>query len=888
MTSSYPASVVEQSMTIDEMRHMHQQALQQAEAKKTELRLVLASRYRELVGSSDEVIKMKDRSEELLDLVKNIPVLMENLPQETVPKKILEGEDTAPSQEATTTPSLQRQLSVLPRSIYRALDQDRVYDATNLLIQLFTLVKSTSDAYPVANQLARPSPPLYDSSSSNSNSNRTDSRVSARNVRLVYLQFESMPLKIKRMASQKLGRVGTSSLVTASALSALQQLSTTKTTGFPIEDYYSAKAELLTALLEKLKDGGSSNNNAQQILSQIVRILQLDILVVPYQIWIRRDHPDLPLPSASRSELQTRTSKFLATHLPLIRSKVKFVLVQIAGTTASALGKIRQSLYDQTDGAQMDDWKEAVSSLADPSFSLWSALFSQTFSSLVHSLLSTSFQSVHSQVVASLRTSLANAPKQVLPHEAYRNTLALATQLDRHLLQVSADAHELLVHAEERNESEQRLKESLYVQTCEILGRLVLELRRMIQSDHPLIVGRLCFLLKVRLTSLPTLLDARYMGQTTGLISLVDLHSAFSLADTSEGVVQFADALEAASAAFAGTKFNGVEVLKEALLLPKNEAPENLTRAEMTLLLARGVRPSPDEGALHTLQGALDDSLRQCLRRFAQLTLPVHEFKASLKDSLRRGSLSASEWDRVYGDSTTGVSPFVLAYIVRSSLTLSGATCPPDYMDPLPNSDYGVAMGVLASPSDRVDTFYDVLKSIFVEALVGSMVKIMEDSLRSADVAAFPSNAKLQLSRDVSFLRSVASSGSLGAQKTVDDLSRWMQAVVGERTSSEGLATLSSSESFVSTLFTSQGGAAYPSTEPDVMDGRDSSRLLAPLASTSRFNLLPVQSDRSVSELQLRRQSIEEDDTKTTATGNAGAGVINSGLGFFSSMLKKK
>ena len=85
-------------------------------------------------------------------------------------------------------------------------------------------------------------------------------------------------------------------------------------------------------------------------------------------------------------------------------------------------------------------------------------------------------------MVSTLRTSLANAPSlsAILPHEAYRNTLCIATELDAALLKVSDDAHELLVHAEERLESERRLRQSLYVQTCEIMGRLVCELRRMV------------------------------------------------------------------------------------------------------------------------------------------------------------------------------------------------------------------------------------------------------------------------------------------------------------------------------------------------------------------------------------------------------------------------
>jgi hypothetical protein len=41
------------------------------------------------------------------------------------------------------------------------------------------------------------------------------------------------------------------------------------------------------------------------------------------------------LPSFDHEQVKTKASKFLAAHLPLIRSKVKTVLVGIKGTTAS-------------------------------------------------------------------------------------------------------------------------------------------------------------------------------------------------------------------------------------------------------------------------------------------------------------------------------------------------------------------------------------------------------------------------------------------------------------------------------------------------------------------------------------------------------------------------
>ena len=76
--TSYTNSL-SKSLTIDEMWALHRQALSEAEAKKTELKLVLASRYRELVGSSDEVLDMQRDAKVLDELVTSIPGLVEEL-----------------------------------------------------------------------------------------------------------------------------------------------------------------------------------------------------------------------------------------------------------------------------------------------------------------------------------------------------------------------------------------------------------------------------------------------------------------------------------------------------------------------------------------------------------------------------------------------------------------------------------------------------------------------------------------------------------------------------------------------------------------------------------------------------------------------------------------
>ena len=760
------------SMTIDEMRILHRTALAEAESKRTELRLVLASRYRELVGSSDEVISMKERAEELNALVVALPELVERVVQSADASEA--GGSTGGSEKITSDESLSKlegadekesslvavrcELSRLPREIHRCLDDKNVHGAAAALISLFEVIASRSKSYPLANLL---------SGSKQIQDNITNSPILETQMRMVYLHVQTLPTRVEKLARRVLLQSAVKhggARGTAAALSALDLLNvgnqknaapssgpspyTSRSTKL-IDLYYESKAQLLNKLLNRLTlptsvsaaDATSVANAAEFILSKIVLILQYDVILHPYQIFVQRNFPVTSanendateemtivnkqilneimstMPRFDSDLLKSKASRFLAAHLPLIRTKVKSVLMIIAGTTASKLGQIRQSLYDKTDGIEcmnaLDSsgvctWDEAVSGMVDirvvshgtsfaPSvdsgkgsigdnqgvaasnghngqqqgssrrFSLWGALFSNTFSSLVHSLLTTSFHSVHARVVSTLRTSLARAPpfEYMLPHEAHRNALRIATDLDASLRKVSDDAHELLVHAEEREESERRLRQSLYVQTCEIMGRLLNELRRMLLAKQKeedaikeLIVGRLCHLLKFRLASLPNLLDPKSSpavltglggGKSTGMISLMELSSSFDLADDDDdGLISIEEAMEAMESAFSGTHFHGAEMVRDTLLLSTSQrgagdtasgvtnrtngsfasnnnssAPQNVTLSELALLSAKGLRhdASGPQSALGTVQSSLDEIVTRCFKGWARAAL---------------------------------------------------------------------------------------------------------------------------------------------------------------------------------------------------------------------------------------------------------------------------
>ena len=859
--SHYSQSIAK-SMTIEEMRELHHRALSEAEAKRTELRLVLASRYRELVGSSDEVIRMKERSQELHELVHALPSLVKKLksPGSSAAEEAKTEEKDSKSVPVDPVLQTRQKLSLLPRLTYRALDANDIHKATLTLIELFTLIASQTDAYALANVLSTP----IDSSLKPTPASQLDPALETQ-MRMIFLQVQTLPDRITRIVTKKLLRSASygraiedptlGAYETAAALSSLHLLTTEKKTdsaGYLLDLYFDSKAKLLVALLNKLQapktdeeEGAEApEGQAEQVLSKIVLLLQYDALLHPYQIFVLQNVPSndfatvqrvmSSMPNFDKSLVRSKCSRFMATHLPLIRTKVKSVLVSIAGTTASALGKIRQSLYDRTDGAEIVDhlnsngvcsWDDAVDAMVDARavlnspdiitgssnrFSLWNVLFSNTFSSLVHSLLTTSFQSVHTRVVSTLRTSLASAPPldAILPHEAYRNTLQIATDLDRALLKVSDDAHELLVHAEERVESERRLKESLYVHSCEILGRLVQELRRLVnhssdglpKATKELIVGRLCYLLKFRLTALPKLLDPESspasMRSTTGMISYVDLQSAFELGDHDEdGIISFEEAMQAVESAFSGTQFHGAEMVRETLLLPNaatatelkasqhhsagiSEAPEDVTLDELVLLTARGLRheATGTESALGAFQRSLDKIVDTCFAKWADVALELpsenlsKDMRAFMRDAV---SVSEQEWLRLFSGSLNAsvpahqgkqsepvarnVSPHLVGYLLAVSSVLNCSTCGSDSLMPVPSSEYGTAMGLKLSSNESIPTLMHTLRWALLRQ---SLTTLAAEVSRISEKTKSPStklekccpSSLVQLKVDVSFI----------------------------------------------------------------------------------------------------------------------------------------
>lgn len=1164
------------SLTIEEMRHLHRSAITEAESKRTELRLVLASRYRELVGSSDEVIHMHSRALELHELITALPSLVEKvvvacsdnhglLEEEAVKeneesnnktrKELFKDDKNGGSATATrenVESVLRWNLSRLPPDIHRRLDIGDVHGAASLLIALFDIIahQSSSSCWPGGDHPYPLAIALSSSLSSSSSSSvgeqiesNTNSPMLEVQFKMTYLHVQTLPSRTVKMARKVLLRSASSSLsasslargayATASALSALDLLDINRgninddsVRAIKLVDlYYESKAALINRLLNKLTlptsssssssssttttlDAASVTNRAGVILSKIVMILQYDVILYPYQIFILRkfridddNNGDVKneechsrrklnnneaaeaaaarivysimstLPHFDHEVIKSKTSRFLAAHLPLIREKVKSVLMMIAGTTASKLGSIRQTLYDKTDGfecmAALDScgvchWDEAVGGMVDVRlvsttttttstpltttggsgpgtgvggddssseinatataaaaattrrFSLWGALFSNTFSSLVHSLLTSSFQSVHVSVVSTLRASLSRAPpfESMLPHEAHRNALRIATDLDASLRRVSDDAHELLVHAEEREESERRLRQSLYVQTCEIMGRLLNELRRMLvvggggggggetverneDATKVFIVGRLCHLLKFRLKSLPTLLDPASSpavmlaaglgggGKThSGMITLMELSSSFDLADDDDdGLISFDEAMEAMESAFSGTHFHGAEVVRDTLLLTNSamsncttnhtgasylssahnkSTPQNVTLSELALLSARGLRHdvSGPESALGTVQSSLDVIVNRCFKEWARAALssPMRSFTKTLQEQMDVAmTVSDLEWRRLNGlldkeddvllkeiieakgDKSKleqgpikvgEVSPNIVSYLLTVAGVLNRSVCPTDLLPPVPSLEYAKKLGILSRPNDSSrkgipNMLVTIRGSLLGEALTSISQSLKQEIMSSredngvTDDAGYDERLKkcspsslVQLYMDVKFIHQcffernnfgflLASDSVNDSRRIIDSLSECTSASLSADTrdistinnsiSEKHARVFNSSHLFLSSLFGEDQSGKFLSDLSASMTGISSSEsmVLNPLPSSRRFILLPIQAEKSLTELQLRGKYEKKAQEEKASGKDTTTGTLGSGFGFLSSMLTK-
>ena len=536
--------------------------------------------------------------------------------------------------------------------------------------------------------------------------------------------------------------------------------------------------------------------------------------------------------------------------------------------------------------------------------------------------------------------------------------MRIATDLDEALLKVSDDAHELLVHAEEREESERRLRQSLYVQTCEILGRLLCEVRRIVaeagyeekatsDGTRELIVGRLCYFLKFRLTSLPTLLDQEstpatvkaQSASTVGMISYLDLESAFSLADDNDdGLISFAEAMDATESAFSGTQFHGSEMLRGTLFLSStsksSEGEEYLdvTLSELMLLTARGLRHGTGQySALGMVQKALDDIVANCFEKWADAALQpsLQSFSRKVSEFWKTaGTTNDEEWPAVHGeesiatgvqssavfDKIVNVSPHTLGFVMNTSFIMNRTTTPADSLTTVPSMEYATALGI---SEETVPSLKDTFRGTLLRRSLYSYCAKLDDSLSIHGVDTANTAAKMQFYLDVSFVKycyiernqhgfcGVVNSGESPSSQ-IDALAEKANNLLSKSVSRATLLALPSMFSekhthvdeacdlFISSLFGSRSSVASVSAAGDLDLGVPTSATTqqpfcyTPLSSSRRFALLPIQNDRTLADLQLKGAYKKEKEEQERRQESIGGSVMSSGLGFFSSMLKKK
>jgi hypothetical protein len=264
-----------------------------------------------------------------------------------------------------------------------------------------------------------------------------------------------------------------------------------------------------------------------------------------------------------------------------------------------------------------------------------------------------------------------------------------------------------------------------------------------------------------------------------------------------------------------------------------------------------------------------------------------------------------------------------VGYILNVSSILSRTTCPSDSLSPVPSIEYASSLGIDSVGAGKsIPTMIDTIRRTLLRQSLVSLLSLIGEAFdgRASSGSRLESctgSPLLQLHLDVTFVKlcyyernhyDFGTETSL-ATSLMQDVEKMIVRVDGLLRSACDSATLQSlpestaakhqhvlevCDLFLSSLFGEDSTSPTPSSEDelDLGMGAPSTSSLPlihpPLASSRRFVLLPVQSDRSLSDLQLRGKYIKEkEETESRQEAQAGS-VMSSGLGFFSSMLKKK
>ena len=301
-----------QSMTMEEMRALHHRAVADADAKRQELRLVLASRYRELVGSSEDVVHMRDRALELQQVVQALPQLILKLSDGSLlaqPED--QGDAVVEDNHATlekehNSDRLRQELLDRLRVLLRVLDAPDVLGATLALRHLCTGIAARTTAHPLANACS------WKTIHHNEEEKEEDDPRLQLQMRIICAQIQPFPGEIRARAHQMLAlpHADPAALVSLYLLPPPpDNAPTTTPEGLLVTYFHHAKTQCLQALLDQLSaaDDTAVLTDAKDLLSNIVLLLQQDIIVYPYQMFVLRKfsgggavHQHLPLFDADR------------------------------------------------------------------------------------------------------------------------------------------------------------------------------------------------------------------------------------------------------------------------------------------------------------------------------------------------------------------------------------------------------------------------------------------------------------------------------------------------------------------------------------------------------------------------------------------------------------
>jgi len=355
----------------------------------------------------------------------------------------------------------------------------------------------------------------------------------------------------------------------------------------------------------------------------------------------------------------------------------------------------------------------------------------------------------------------------------------------------------------------------------------------------------------------------------------------------------------------------------------KVSSGRDVTLNELTLLSSRGLRheESGRHSALGTIQDSLDGIINQCFSQWAQVALsgPTELLTKNASQFMDiSSSTGEAEYQRMYGkgSTTNGVatngaepivgtaSPYIIDYLVEVSFVLNRSISPSDSIVPVPSLDHAASMGIsMNGGANTIPTMHDLIR----ESLLAESFVAVTDAMETLVQHKIPiPSAQLQVKNDLLFIQeSFCERGRRDHPRFVEAQQRLSKSVntcnammvsfgpsVESKIKQNQQFVLESCDLFLSSLLgetpTKTSAAGLSSAPTTDFTGSGAKHLLhAPLPSSCRFSLLPVQSDRTAADIKYRETVEERREANNRNGSTSGGGVVRSGFGFLSSMLKK-